>query len=41
MFFTQDDYKKIQQWLTKNSVRDTEFNEANIPFNGGEIITVV
>lgn len=41
MFFTQDDYKKIQQWLTKNSVRDTEFNEANIPFKGEEIITVV
>lgn len=41
MFFTQDDYKKIQQWLTKNSVRDTEFNEATIPFKGEEIITVV
>ena len=41
MFFTQDDYKKIQQWLTRNSVKDTEFNEANIPFNGEEIITIV
>lgn len=41
MFFTQDDYKKIQQWLTKNSVKDTEFNEASIPFNGEEIITIV
>ena len=41
MFFTQDDYKKIQQWLTKNSVKDTEFNEANIPFNGEETITIV
>lgn len=41
MFFTQDDYKKIQQWLIKNSVKDTEFDEANIPFNGEEIITVV
>ena len=41
MFFTQDDYKKIQQWLIENSVRDTEFNEANIPFKGNEIITII
>ena len=41
MFFTQDDYKKIQQWLIKNSVRDTEFNEAYIPFNGNEIVSIV
>ena len=41
MFFTQDDYKKIQQWLIRNSVKDTEFNEANIPFNGEETITIV
>ena len=41
MFFTQDDYKKIQQWITRNSVKDTEFNEANIPFNGEETITIV
>lgn len=41
MFFTQDDYKKIQQWLIKNSVKDTEFNEANIPLNGEETITIV
>jgi hypothetical protein len=41
MFFTQDDYKKIQQWLIQNSVKDTEFSEANIPFNGEETITIV
>lgn len=41
MFFTQEDYRKIQQWLTKNSVKDTEFNEANIPFNGNEIVSIV
>ena len=41
MFFTQDDYKKIQQWLIKNSVKDTEFNEANIPFNGNEVVSIV
>lgn len=41
MFFTQDDYKKIQAWLTKNSVKDTEFNEAIMPFNGNETIAFV
>ena len=41
MFFTQDDYKKIQAWLTKNSVKDTEFNEAIEPLNGNEIIALV
>lgn len=41
MFFTQEDYKKIQQWLIKNSVKDTEFNKANIPLNGNEIVSIV
>ena len=41
MFFTQDDYKKIQAWLTNNSVKDTEFNEAIMPFNGNETIAFV
>lgn len=41
MFFTQEDYKKIQQWLTSNSVKDTEFNEADIPLNGNEIVSIV
>ena len=41
MFFTQDDYKKIQAWLTKNSVKDTEFNEAIEPLNGNETISLV
>ena len=41
MFFTQDDYKKIQAWLTKNSIKDTGFNEAIIPFNGNETIAFV
>ena len=41
MFFSQEDYKKIQKWLVHNSVRDTEFNEAIIPLNGSEIIAFV
>lgn len=41
MFFTQEDYLKIQQWLQRNSVKDTEFQEADMPFAGNEIITII
>ena len=41
MFFTQEDYKKIQSWLQSNAVKDTEFNEASIPFEGKEIVTLI
>lgn len=41
MFFTQDDYKKIREWLIRNSIRDTEFNEAVMPFKGNETIAFV
>ncbi len=41
MYFTQDDYRKIEQWLSKNSVKDTEFNEAITPFNGNETVAIV
>ena len=41
MFFTQDDYKKIYEWLAKNSIKDTEFNKAIAPFKGNEIIAFV
>ena len=27
MFFTQEDYKKIYEWISRNSIKDTEFNE--------------
>ena len=40
MHFTQEDYKKIENWLHRNSVKDTEFQEA-LPFTGKEIVTVV
>lgn len=40
MYFTQEDYKKIENWLHRNSVKDTEFQEA-LPFTGKEIVTVV
>lgn len=40
MFFTQDDYKKIQEWLQRNSVKDTEFQEA-ADLIGNEVVTLV
>lgn len=40
MYFTQDDFKKIHEWLKRNSVRDSEFTEAS-DITGEEIITVV
>lgn len=39
MFFTQEDYKKIEQWLQRNSVKDTEFQEA-LPAKGNEWMVI-
>ena len=41
MFFTQEDYKKIYEWISRNSIRDTEFNEALTPLNETDTITLV
>ena len=41
MFFTQEDYLKIQRWLQRNSVRDTEFQEASTPLRGNETVALV
>lgn len=41
MFFTQEDYKNIQKWLSLNAVKDTEFREAEIPLKGNETIAFV
>ena len=40
MYFTQEDYKKIENWLQRNSVKDSEFQEA-LPLNGKEVVTVI
>lgn len=29
MFFTQEDYKKIEQWLKNSSIKDSEFTEVD------------
>lgn len=41
MFFSQEDYKKIQLWLQKNAIKDTEFNNGVLPLNGEETIALV
>lgn len=41
MYFTQEDYKKIEEWLKSKNIRDTEFNDANIPLEGSEYITLI
>lgn len=40
MHFTQEDYKKIENWLLMNSVKDSEFQEA-LPLEGDETIVII
>lgn len=40
MFFTQDDYKKIYDWIKNHSIKDSEFSNSKL-LDGREIITVV
>lgn len=41
MFFTQEDYRKIEKWLSANSVKDTEFAGASLPLKGNETVAFV
>lgn len=41
MFFTQEDYRKIEKWLLANSVKDTEFAGASLPLEGNETVAFV
>lgn len=41
MFFTQEDYKKIQKWILANSIKDTEFVGATLPLKGNETVAFV
>lgn len=40
MFFTQDDYRKIEKWLQQRSKKDTDFPLAG-PMDGSEKIAIV
>lgn len=41
MFFTQEDFRKIQRWLIHNSVRDTELDESILSLDGSETVAIV
>lgn len=41
MFFTQEDYRKIEKWLLANSRKDTEFAGAAFPLKGNETVVLV
>lgn len=41
MFFTQEDYRKIEKWLLENSKKDTDFVGATTPLTGAETIAFV
>lgn len=41
MFFTQEDYRKIEKWLLANSKKDTDFAGAATPLTGTETIAFV
>ena len=40
MYFTQDDYRKIEEWLSHRTVKDSEFPEAN-PLDGTETFPIL
>lgn len=41
MFFTQEDYRKIEKWLLANSGKDTDFVGAATPLKGNETVVLV
>lgn len=41
MYFTQEDYKKIEKWLISRGVKDSQFDNASLPLSGGETLTLV
>ena len=40
MFFTKEDYQKIEKYLLENSIKDTEFSKA-APLSGREVVAIV
>ena len=41
MYFTQEDYRKIERWLLSNSRKDTDFAGAATPLKGNETVVLV
>ena len=40
MFFTQEDYKKIYNWIKLHSIKDSDFPDAR-PLDGRETVTII
>lgn len=40
MFFTQEDYNKIEEWFRRKMVKDTDFPSA-VPVNGSEKLAII
>ena len=38
---TQEDYKKIEKYLQSKVQKDSEFNDAEMPLAGNELVTLV
>lgn len=41
MYFTQEDYRKIERYLKAKAIADTQLNVADLPLNGDETIAIV
>ena len=41
MFFTQEDFRKIEDYIKRKSIKDTQFDEAITPLDGEEEIAFV
>lgn len=40
MYFTEEDYRKIERWLQQRTIKDTQFSEAT-PLTGSELLSIV
>ena len=41
MYFSENDFHKIQEWLKLHSIKDTEFPSATVPLSGYEKLAIV
>lgn len=41
MYFTQNDFETIYRWLQNNSMKDSEFNDAEYPLSGLEYVSFI
>ena len=41
MYFTQNDFETIYRWLQNNSMKDSEFSDAEYPLSGLEYVSFI